>query len=106
MLEHPDLGDNHNAPVFHSCYKRMGELIPQLLAEGSQPRIMPEYSGTLLHGHGGYRRFIPSGGCPGACQLRTVGGAQKWSPMREPAPVEDRAQRGGEVDPAAVGDRP
>jgi hypothetical protein len=50
MLEHPDVGDNHNAPVFHSCYKRMGELIPQLLSEGSQPRIMLEYSGTLLHG--------------------------------------------------------
>jgi len=50
MLEHPDLGDNHNAPVFHWCYKRMGELIPQLLAEGRQPRIMLEYSGTLLHG--------------------------------------------------------
>jgi hypothetical protein len=50
MLEHPDLGDNHNAPVFHWCYKRMGELIPRLLAEGSQPRIMLEYSGTLLHG--------------------------------------------------------
>ena len=50
MLEHPDLGDNHNAPMFHSCYKRMGELIPQLLSEGSQPRIMLEYSGTLLHG--------------------------------------------------------
>jgi hypothetical protein len=52
MLEHPDLGDNHNATVFHRCYKRMGELIPQLLAEGSQPRIMLEYSGTLLHGCG------------------------------------------------------
>ena len=50
MLEHPELGDNHNAPVFHWCYKRMGELIPQLLAEGVQPRIMLEYSGTLLHG--------------------------------------------------------
>jgi hypothetical protein len=50
MLEHPDLGDNHNAPVFHWCYKRMGELIPQLLAEGTQPRIMLEYSGTLLQG--------------------------------------------------------
>jgi hypothetical protein len=50
MLEHPDVGDNHNAPVFHWCYQRMGELIPQLLAEGSQPRIMLEYSGTLLHG--------------------------------------------------------
>src|SRR6266508_3505556 len=50
MLEHPDLGDNHNAPAFHWCYKRMGELICQLLAEGRQPRIMLEYSGTLLHG--------------------------------------------------------
>jgi hypothetical protein len=50
MLEHPDIGDNHNAPVFHWCYKRMGEFIPQLLAEGRQPRIMLEYSGTLLHG--------------------------------------------------------
>jgi hypothetical protein len=50
MLEHPDLGDNHNAPVFHWCYQRMGELIPQLLGEGRQPRIMLEYSGTLLHG--------------------------------------------------------
>jgi hypothetical protein len=50
MLEHPEVGDNHNAPVFHWCYKRMGELIPQLLAEGTQPRIMLEYSGALLHG--------------------------------------------------------
>jgi hypothetical protein len=50
MLEHPDIGDNHDAPAFHWCYARMGELIPQLLAEGSQPRIMLEYSGTLLHG--------------------------------------------------------
>jgi hypothetical protein len=50
MLEHPELGDNHNAPVFHWCYRRMGELIPQLPGEGSQPRIMLEYSGTLLHG--------------------------------------------------------
>jgi len=50
MLEHPDIGDNHNAPVFHWCYQRMGELIGQLLSEGKQPRIMLEYSGTLLHG--------------------------------------------------------
>jgi Glycosyl hydrolase family 57 len=50
MLEHPGIGDNHNAPVFHRCYKRMGQLIPQLLTEGRQPRIMLEYSGPLLHG--------------------------------------------------------
>ena len=50
MLEHPDVGDNHNAPVFLWCYKRMGEFIPQLMAEGLQPRVMLEYSGTLLYG--------------------------------------------------------
>ncbi len=50
MMEHPDVGDNHNAPVFHWCYKRMGEFIPQLIGEGARPRIMLEYSGCLLHG--------------------------------------------------------
>lgn len=50
MMEHQDIGDNHNAPVFQWCYKRMGEFIPQLVQEGKQPRIMLEYSGTLLHG--------------------------------------------------------
>jgi hypothetical protein len=50
MLEHPDIGDNHNASVFIWCYKRMGEFIPQLIEEGRQPRVMLEYSGTLLHG--------------------------------------------------------
>ena len=28
----------------------MGEFIPQLVDEGAQPRVMLEYSGTLLHG--------------------------------------------------------
>ena len=50
MMEHPDIGDNHNAPVFEWCYRRMGEFIPQLLGEGSQPRVMLDYSGTLLYG--------------------------------------------------------
>jgi hypothetical protein len=50
MMKHPDVGDNHNAPVFRWCYKRMGEFIPQLLDEGKQPRVMLEYSGALLHG--------------------------------------------------------
>jgi Glycosyl hydrolase family 57 len=50
MLEHSEVGDNHNAPVFHWCYRRMGELVPQLRSEGAQPRIMLDYSGTLLHG--------------------------------------------------------
>jgi hypothetical protein len=50
MMDHPEIGDNHNAPVFHWCYKRMGEFIPELIRQGKQPRIMLEYSGCLLHG--------------------------------------------------------
>jgi len=50
MMEHQDIGDNHNAPVFAWCYKRMGEFIRDLIGEGRQPRVMLDYSGTLLHG--------------------------------------------------------
>ena len=50
MLDHQDVGDNHNAPVFLRCYRRMGEIVPRLADEGRQPRVMLEYSGTLLHG--------------------------------------------------------
>jgi hypothetical protein len=50
MMDHPTIGDNHNAPVFQWCYKRMGDFIPELLAEGKEPRAMLDYSGTLLHG--------------------------------------------------------
>jgi hypothetical protein len=50
MIEHPETPDAHNAPVFRWCYKRMGELIPQLVGEGLRPRIMLDYSGCLFHG--------------------------------------------------------
>ena len=50
MMDNPGIGDNHNAGVFHWCYKRMGEFIPQLVQEGKQPRVMLDYSGSLLHG--------------------------------------------------------
>ena len=50
MMDHQDVGDNHNAPVFLWCYQRMGELIPTLMDEGHRPRVMLDYSGTLLHG--------------------------------------------------------
>ncbi len=50
MMDNQGVGDNHNAPVFHWCYKRMGEFIPQLVHEGKQPRVMLDYSGCLLHG--------------------------------------------------------
>ncbi|MEW6039166.1 MAG: glycosyl hydrolase family 57 [Pseudomonadota bacterium] len=82
MMENPHIGDNHNAPVFHWCYKRMGEFIPQLMREGKEPRVMLEYSGTLFHGlrkmglddvfdglktitcHPEYRRAVEWLGCP------------------------------------------
>ncbi len=50
MLDNPQVGDNHNASVFHWCYKRMGEFIPTLVQEGKQPRVMLDYSGCLLYG--------------------------------------------------------
>ncbi len=50
MMAHPDIGDNHNAPVFHWCYKRMSEFVPQLIGEGKHPRSMLDYSGTLFYG--------------------------------------------------------
>jgi hypothetical protein len=50
MMENQGIGDNHNAPVFVWCYRRIGEFIPQLVGEGKSPRCMLEYSGTLLHG--------------------------------------------------------
>jgi hypothetical protein len=50
MMDHQWIGDNHNAPVFHWCYKRMGEFLPKLVYEGKQPRVELDYSGTLLYG--------------------------------------------------------
>ena len=50
MLENPGEGDNHNAEPFAQCYRRMADLIPQLISEGCNPRIMLDYSGNLLWG--------------------------------------------------------
>ncbi len=50
MMEHQDVGDNHNASVFHWCYKRIGEFVPELVNEGKEPRVMLDYSGELLYG--------------------------------------------------------
>jgi hypothetical protein len=50
MMENMGQGDNHNAPVFLRCYQRMGDFIPELVADGKSPRIMLDYSGCLLYG--------------------------------------------------------
>jgi hypothetical protein len=50
MIEHPGEGDNHNAEPFAHCYRRMAELLPELIGQGCDPRIMLDYSGNLLWG--------------------------------------------------------
>ena len=52
MFEHQGEGDNHNAEPFAQCYRRLADLIPQLITEGCSPRIMLDYSGNLLWGVG------------------------------------------------------
>ena len=50
MFEHPHIPDNHNATTFAYCYSRMADFIPELVANGCNPRIMLDYSGNLLWG--------------------------------------------------------
>ena len=50
MLHNPGVGDNHNATVFLDCYGRMGSIIPELVNEGKNPRVMLDYSGELFYG--------------------------------------------------------
>ena len=50
MVEHQDVGDNHNATVFLQCYTRMSDMIRDLVDQGKNPRIMLDYSGNLLWG--------------------------------------------------------
>ncbi len=50
MFENINEGDNHNAEPFAECYKRLAEIIPELIKKGYNPRIMLDYSGNLLWG--------------------------------------------------------
>ena len=50
MMERGNDEARGNADVFRWCYKRMGEFVPQLVEQGMQPRVMLDYSGTLLWG--------------------------------------------------------
>jgi hypothetical protein len=43
-------GDGYNAGIFADCYGRMGDIIPELVGEGRNPRVMLDYSGELLYG--------------------------------------------------------
>ena len=61
MAEHQGEGDNHNAEPFAQCYRRLADLLPQLIAEGCNPRMMLDYSGNLLWGIGQMGRRDISG---------------------------------------------
>ena len=50
MFENVSEGDNHNAEPFAQCYKRLAQIIPNLINEGYDPKIMLDYSGNLLWG--------------------------------------------------------
>ncbi|MCG8696799.1 MAG: hypothetical protein MI922_02000 [Bacteroidales bacterium] len=50
MMDNKHVHGNQDADVFHWCYKRMGEFIPELVNDGKNPRIMLDYSGCLLYG--------------------------------------------------------
>jgi hypothetical protein len=50
MMRNPGSGDNHNATVFAECYARMGDILPELVHAGRNPRVMLDYSGELLYG--------------------------------------------------------
>jgi len=50
MMEHQDIGDNHNAPVFLRCYSRISDFVRELRDHGKTPRVMLDYSGNLLWG--------------------------------------------------------
>ncbi len=43
-------GDEYNASVFADCYGRMGDIIPELVRAGRNPRVMLDYSGELFYG--------------------------------------------------------
>jgi hypothetical protein len=50
MFEHPFEGENHRAGTFTYCYSRIANFIIDLVNQGYHPRVMLNYSGTLLWG--------------------------------------------------------
>jgi hypothetical protein len=50
MFEHPYEGDNRNAGPFTYCYSRIADFVIDLVNQGCNPRVMLDYSGTLLWG--------------------------------------------------------
>lgn len=50
MFEHPFEGNNFNAGAFTYCYTRIADFLIAITQQGGNPRILLDYSGTLLWG--------------------------------------------------------
>ena len=50
MMQHQNIGDNHNATVFYWCYSRISDFVRELVEQGKNPRVMLDYSGNLFWG--------------------------------------------------------
>jgi hypothetical protein len=50
MMDRQHVHGNHDAPAFAWCYSRTADFIRELVDAGRKPRIMLDYSGTLLYG--------------------------------------------------------
>ncbi len=50
MLLSEDSGEQYNATIFSECYGRMSTYITDCVDRGLEPRVMLDYSGTLLYG--------------------------------------------------------
>src|SRR5436190_12172165 len=50
MMDRQHVHGNHDAPVFAQCYSRIADFIRELVDAGHHPRVMLDYSGSLLFG--------------------------------------------------------
>jgi hypothetical protein len=91
MLDHPDIGDNHNAPVFLWCYKRMGEFVPQLLGGGPRRGSCSSTRACCCTACARWARTTCSTLWPASPPTRATG--RRWSGWAV------RGARGGAIDP-------
>ena len=79
MMKHPEIGDNHNAPAFHSCYKRMGEIIPQLASYHGRIYLGSDKVAAQSPGPGTVLPVLTHGGPGRAGGGEELGGARGMS---------------------------
>ena len=91
MMDNPGIGDNHNAPVFHWCYKRMGEFIPQLMDEANSRASCWTTRARLLTDCGRWGCTTSSTTC-GESPVTAATGA-RWNGWAAPGVTRSRLPR-------------